>query len=538
MGSYQGIPGNDGFGVRGSRFYYIPDYIPPTQNISLGITNDHIISGTKRKSKPPARLIYGERDIPQSDEWKLSKKPRQSITTLGERKHEQNIRIIIPPPIPDDDSGDSPLTEVEDLEDELEDLASNPPMGDAHLAAGMLSEHPRLDSSDEIRRGQLTQQDERDRCTGKMINLRQQAEQALPCRSRRTDLQQKEIETLQRQNNRLRAELANIRASQCTSTNDSAITRFSADELLSRKNEIKRLRRRLSSALELIELVRPLPSYDDGFATSTGFIYQEMDTLGNYVVYTANLLSKARRYDIKDETIGQNLAHLIEQTIITKELLFTEPLSAFRALTFGFIQERVFHAPEIWRELHFDGIMFRQFQSILEQSISPETLEKYHRATVNLTLTRNPEFKEQFVSRYAEQIQFEFFKMMAPLVGSEDMGAHFKRQTRTLLRHALTLRASCYPHIGTRYQLVHFKPGQIYDPQTMRAEDEAGASVHVPEGGQQRCIKVCVHGLMKACSVQENATGLDLIKQLSQPFLAAGNKDGHIVSDKAAVILD
>lgn len=65
-----------------------------------------------------------------------------------------------------------------------------------------------------------------------------------------------------------------------------------------------------------------------------------------------------------------------------------------------------------------------------------------------------------------------------------------------------------------------------------------GAIVHVPEDGRQRRIKVCVHGLMKAYAVQENATGLDLIRELSQPFFLEGDRHGRIISDKAAVILE
>ncbi|GFF99617.1 hypothetical protein IFM53868_10377 [Aspergillus udagawae] len=105
---------------------------------------------------------------------------------------------------------------------------------------------------------------------------------------------------------------------------------------------------------------------------------------------------------------------------------------------------------------------------------------------------------------------------MAPLLHSEDVSDHLKHQTRTLFRHAITLRASCYPHKRTRYQLVQFKPGDVYDPQTMRAEDEVGAIVPVPEDGRQRHIKVCVHGIMKAYSVRENAAGLGMIKELSR----------------------
>lgn len=175
---------------------------------------------------------------------------------------------------------------------------------------------------------------------------------------------------------------------------------------------------------------------------------------------------------------------------------------------------------------------------LIRLTVSCEALEKYHRAAVHLALTKNSEFKEAFVSGYAEQIQFEFLNMMAPLLHRVDVDPQFKHRMRTLFRHALILRANCYPHIGTRYQLVQFKPGHLYDQQTMRAEDRLGVTVNVPEDGPQRRIKVCVHGLMKAHSVQENSTGLGLIQELSQPFLQGGDRHGHIISDKAVVILE
>jgi hypothetical protein len=278
---------------------------------------------------------------------------------------------MVPPLNLNHDSGDSPLTELEDLSDEMDDSDSDSPSNDADVAAGKFPEHPKLNSMDDPGGRQLTPEDGCGgcaKCAGKMINLRNQAQHALLCRSHETVSLRKENETLQRQNNRLRAELANVRASQDASTGDPTIIRFPADELFDQKNEINSLRRRLSSALEFVELTRSPPSCSDAFVLSTGFIYKEMDTLGNYVVYTANSLCKIRRHHVDDETISQDLTLLIEQTMISKDFLSTDPLSAFRALTFGFIQKRVFHAPEIWRDLHFDGVMLRQYQSILEQS--------------------------------------------------------------------------------------------------------------------------------------------------------------------------
>ncbi|GFF54328.1 hypothetical protein IFM58399_09797 [Aspergillus lentulus] len=542
MGSDQDIPGTNYFeGVGGSRFCYVREDHIPTHNISLEITDEHIIAGAKRPIKPPARFIEGERDIPQSDAWKLRKRPRQSANAQDEEKKGETISVMVPPLNLDYDSGGSPLTELEDLSDEMDDSVSDSPSNDADVAAEKFPEHSKPNSTHDRGGRQLTQEDRRGgcaKCAGKMINLRNQAQQALLCRSHETVSLRKENETLQRQNNRLRAELANVRASQDASTADPTTIRSSADELFDQRNEIHRLRRRLSSAVEFVELTRPPPSCNDAFVLSTGFIYKEMYTLSNYVVYTANALCKIRRHHVNDETISQDLTLLIKQTMISKDLFSTDALSAFRALTFGFIQKRVFHSPEIWRDLHFDSVMLRQYQSILEQSISPESLERYHRAAVYLTLTKNPEFKEVFVPGYTKQIQFEFFDIMAPLLHSEDVSDHVKHETWTLFRHAITLRASCYPHKRTRYQLVQFKPGHVYDPQTMRAEDEVGAIVTVPEDGQQRHIKVCVHGIMKAYSVRESADGLGLIKELSQPFLLGDDTQGHIISEKAAVILE
>lgn len=128
--------------------------------------------------------------------------------------------------------------------------------------------------------------------------------------------------------------------------------------------------------------------------------------------------------------------------------------------------------------------------------------------------------------------------MMSPLAYTKGIDGRLKRQIRTLFSHALNLRASCYPHSGTRYQLVQFRPGHLYDPQIMRAEDESRAAVRVPADGRQRRIKACMHGLTKAYSVQEKAAGLSLIQELSQPFLLESDTEGQIISDKAAVILE
>jgi hypothetical protein len=92
MGSGQDIPATNYFeGVGGSRFCYVQEGHIPTRNISLEITDEHIIAGAKRTIKPPARFIQGERDIPQLDAWKLRKRPRKSADTQDEEKKGETV---------------------------------------------------------------------------------------------------------------------------------------------------------------------------------------------------------------------------------------------------------------------------------------------------------------------------------------------------------------------------------------------------------------------------------------------------------------
>ncbi|KAL4773381.1 hypothetical protein BDW60DRAFT_206191 [Aspergillus nidulans var. acristatus] len=112
-----------------------------------------------------------------------------------------------------------------------------------------------------------------------------------------------------------------------------------------------------------------------------------------------------------------------------------------------------------------------------------------------------PYFVMNFLAGYGEQLLFELLRILAPFIRQTDVDVQLKRQLRTLFRYALYLRARCYPCTGTRYQLLQFRPGDIYDSRAMRAEDEVGAAADVPHDGVQRRIKVCVHGLMKGFQV-------------------------------------
>ncbi|KAL3473916.1 hypothetical protein BJX99DRAFT_188759 [Aspergillus californicus] len=517
---------------RHDSYYYVPAYTP-RNDISLNIDKGHIITGEKRKVKAPPLFTGGQADIQMLDEYKQR---RKRIKPNAPASYEK-ISVIIPHYDVQYDSDASSLTDLEDLAEALNDETPDRTPQNRNLQDKVKTPEPNSQRyADYTALDEPPEADKCEACAGKIINLRQQVQRLLLPKS-------SEGKMLEEDNVRLKAELARLRASQATasSTCIPSQSRTSHDQLLNSQNEVKRLRRRLSSAQEFAELIRPLQLPDDAIAESAGFIYKGMDTLSDYIVYTADMFCNVQNQSTDTnvpQVLEQGLLQQMNRTIASTELLSSDPVSAFRALLFGFVRDRIFHETAIWRDLHFDGIMLRQYQKIVEQSISPSALERYHRAAVKLTLTKKTEFQGIFIPGYSAQLEFELLRLLAPFIRSADVDGLVKRQLHTLFEHALQLRARCYPHRGIRYQIVQFAPGQVYDSRIMRVENNVGARVPVPDDGKVRRIKVCMHGLIKAHSVQETASGVGLIDELSQPFLLSCETDGQLVSDKAVVILE
>ncbi|KAL4941933.1 hypothetical protein BDV06DRAFT_212233 [Aspergillus oleicola] len=508
--------------VRLDSYCYVPDYNPPLK-ISSNIDEDHIITGEKRKSRRPPQFSNGETDNRMLNEYKERPKKLKPITPANYENGKETTSALIPSSEVQLDSDDSSLTELEDLPDDVSEPVTDIERDDGDHDINSKTAEPQYQNHKHTAVPfELAEAGECVACAGKILNLRQQTQQLLLSRTRDIEVLEKEIDCL-------KAEVARLQSHP------------SLVQLRDSQSEVKRLRRRLSSAQEFGELIRPLPQCDDPLVASTGFIYKEMDTLSNYVVYTADLLCNVQHQGTAlghPQVLEKGLVELVARTVASTDFLSSDPISAFRALLFGFIRNRIFEDPAIWRDLHFDGTMLRQYQQIVEQSISPNALERYHRAALQLTLSESAEFQEIFVHGYTKQLEFELVRLITPFIRTEDVKRHIKRQLHKLLVHALQLRARCYPHKGTRYQLIQFAPGQVYDTRFMRAEDNVGATIQVPQDGQVRRIKVCMHGLMKAHSVRETASGVGLINELSQPFLLDSDTDGHLVSDKATVLLE
>lgn len=142
-------------------------------------------------------------------------------------------------------------------------------------------------------------------------------------------------------------------------------------------------------------------------------------------------------------------------------------------------------------------------------------------------------------------VREELMHLLAPLIDPAKMIEEIKNvesQADTLVEYAFTLRASCIPESGERFEVTHYKPGDIFDPDTMRPEHPDGQEMVLPETHDTLYrVKVCVHGSLKKYVVEESAKGVDLLKIMGQPFLDYAEVDGlrgSLISEKACVVLD
>ncbi|KAJ5741978.1 hypothetical protein N7533_011387 [Penicillium manginii] len=154
-------------------------------------------------------------------------------------------------------------------------------------------------------------------------------------------------------------------------------------------------------------------------------------------------------------------------------------------------------------------------------------------------------FKDHILKPHCEDVRDELMKILIPLMDQskiEDNRKNIGSQAYFMLEHAFDLRASCIPSPTERFEIVHYRPGDLFNAETMRVENIHGQEVNPPDvaGGEHR-IKICVHGLMLAHQVEETARGIEFLKVMGQPFLESDQEvmlKGRIVSEKACVILE
>ncbi|KAL3454208.1 hypothetical protein BJX65DRAFT_262998 [Aspergillus insuetus] len=479
----------------------------PPPKLHLVLTKNHTPRRVERKRKPPVSFSKGERDFQIEDTYRGTKRRPKLADESGTDQATRTVSVIVSNPDLGYESDVSSLTDLEDLED-IEDpfQDTDDALKDVYQPATLVEEQTELEGG---------------------------------YQDTTSDLQEN-LDALQSRNRILEDEVARLtKENTAFACANRTVTEVSRANLHEKNEEVKALRRRLTRTLDMVELTRPLSKWES-FAESTGLIYKELHTLGNYVAYVAEILTRIKVHDIHrlrtDYELSHEVANLIARTIGSVSPLASDSVSAFRALIFGFLREHVFETPELWNTLHNDSIMLRHYQEIIEQSISPDAVEKYHRAAVRLATTSR-QFKDDFLPRHVEILSTKLFEMCSPLIQMKKVSRQLQRQLTILFRHAVTLRAACYPGKGIRYQLVQFLPGAVYDAEIMDAQTDAGRPVQIPADGGRRFIKVCVHGLLKAHSISETVSGVKLIEQLSCPFLSVDYADGEVVSEKATVIL-
>jgi hypothetical protein len=171
-------------------------------------------------------------------------------------------------------------------------------------------------------------------------------------------------------------------------------------------------------------------------------------------------------------------------------------------------------------------------------------LELFHKTAFDEIL-HDTDFKEYVLKPHRQDMREELMFFLSPLIDPARLNEEIKAiesQADTLIEYAFSLRALCIPESGERFEITHYKPGDLFDPETMRPESVDGQEIHVPEAHDTVYhVKVCVHGSMRKYLVEENAKGVDSLKIIGQPFLDYSkgyDSRGSLVSEKACVVLD
>lgn len=171
-------------------------------------------------------------------------------------------------------------------------------------------------------------------------------------------------------------------------------------------------------------------------------------------------------------------------------------------------------------------------------------LESFHRVAFQTMLENDPQFKECLIPFHVEELQSELTELLCPFMDISTLkrtSSGFEERVNALLTQAVSFRTSCLPPPGMRYEIIHYQPGDVFNPNTMEAQDEDGNRLPTPDDGVERRVQLCVHGLMVAHAVIETSTGVERLKKLSQPFVELYREtgvSGHPVSEKATVILE
>ncbi|PYI35264.1 hypothetical protein BP00DRAFT_412219 [Aspergillus indologenus CBS 114.80] len=313
--------------------------------------------------------------------------------------------------------------------------------------------------------------------------------------------------------------------------------------------QIRELEEQLDSSRQLKHLLR---DREDATYRSIPNFWDEMKVLRQDVSDTTSYLSRALCKDklgllVNSDSENTDLNALIKESLADNvRFLTSSPREALRAIIFTFVRSRVFYS-ECWAALHCEGHTLRGYQQVIENSTPNGTLEAIHRCALQCMVAEGHVYRKSWLPAHVKEVQDEFMRTFASILDPtepEGVELNLAGSLRQLLTNAFLFRAKCLPSRGTRYELAHFMPGNIFDPDIMEVDNtDRQLLPQCRDEGLYR-VRFCTHGAMLLHELDETSSGMDAIESLGQAFFTgdeggiAPEAKGRLISAKASVILE
>ena len=187
-------------------------------------------------------------------------------------------------------------------------------------------------------------------------------------------------------------------------------------------------------------------------------------------------------------------------------------------------------------------------QTLTEFTIArPGFLKRFNHAAYR-SLATDDYFQDCYLPARAQGVAADMFEILRPLVGprtEENNLLKAKGCIEDLCKQAFKFRAALLLHDLRKYEMLLYKPGDLFQPATMQAQRADGSQVEFEDNMAERRIKLCMHGLIMeykdATDTESIDGGQDGPKALSKDFIVRENgmrDDGKLVTDRAIVILE
>ncbi|KAH8700710.1 hypothetical protein BGW36DRAFT_134665 [Talaromyces proteolyticus] len=317
----------------------------------------------------------------------------------------------------------------------------------------------------------------------------------------------------------------------------------------SQHKEIQNLKLELSRAIKVNGHLSRISEANADMDMKTS-ITKFMDKIGTFAFFAADLLRRAFRNKSHQE-LQEYTRYLISESIANEEMLENNTSPSFQAILFKFMRDQIFYSKEMWTQLHFEGLILKEYQDTLQDAASGDFAVKFHRVVLRRMFERSDRFKQLFVLAHAERLRDEFMELFEPfiditLLKRSNRDQKLQDHLINLFKDAIYLRAMCFPPSGTRYEMIHYKPSDLYQPDLMKVSNDHMQMIR-PDNKALSHIKLCVHGSIVSHRVQETSfSGVDKIRDLTTSFVQKSDYNDRIVehwgqeliSDKATVIFE